>query len=267
MVITNRTLGRLPPAQTKADLEDASKAIFDSLKESQDSENLEQAAKAIFDSLREVLTEEIKLLGIRLATTEKRLLSMETDVLTRVKGLENDLEKKSHELTTNWNEQVKHQRNQQERELDRVTTMIKSIQVPDGVPANAGVDIVLNVSRSLEDRFQKQLNDLEMWVRENISSIKETYAQGMDSLKGILQSLPAPVANVYNEREVINVHIPEQPPAQITVKAADSPITVNVPEQPPAQVVVQPSPARPMRKHITYDDVGRPVEIVEQEVA
>lgn len=266
MATTSRILGRLPPAQTKANLEDASKAIFDSLKEVQDNENLEQASKAIFDSLKEVMTEEIKLLSIRLATTEKRLLSMETDVLARVKGLENDVEKKTHELTTNWNEQVKTQRHQQDRELDRVTTMIKSIQTPEGIPANAGVDIVLNVSRSLEDRFQKQLVALETWVKENIVSVKEAHVQGMESLKSILQSLPAPVANVYNEREVINVHVPEAPPAQVVVKAAEVPpahVTVNVPEALPAQIILQPN-EKPRRKTFTYDDSGRPHEVWER---
>lgn len=234
--------------------------------EETDLENWKPIIKGIFDSLKDVLTEEIRSLGSRLTMAEKRLFSMETDVLTRVKGLENDVEKKTHELTTNWNEQVKTQRHQQERELDRVTTMIKSIQVPEGIPANAGVDIVLNVSRSLEDRFQKQLVALETWVRENIASIKEIHTQGMESLKGILQSLPAPVANVYNEREVINVHVPESPPAQVTVKSAESPVIVNVPEQPPAQITVQIPEAKPRRKTFTYDDSGRPHEVWERVV-
>lgn len=206
----------------------------------------EEMVKAIYDLLSEELSSDVKELVGAEATRLEESLAARCEKMSREWG---ELHAKFLEEHERLN---KAYRKQQDREIDRFTTLVKSLQPGpgQGLTADSGYDIVMSVSKSLDDRFEKRLLELEGWVREQVTSLKAHHIEGLEAIKDVLKSLPPPVANVT---------LPEIRP-QIHNE-------VRVPESPPAQITLQAPPAKPTRKHITYDDVGRPVEIVEQEVS
>ena len=75
-----------------------------------------------------------------------------------------------------------------------------------------------------------------------------------------------PVTIEAAEPAPINVHLPEQPPAQVLVAAADpAPIVVNVPEQQPAPVHVHVPPAAARSVRVEVDEDGTKRFITEED--
>lgn len=131
------------------------------------------------------------------------------------------------------------------------------------------------LERKVGETLDRGVNDLEKKLEDRLALFEAKaaaleqkaalYEQATKEMVGQMTALILNIKGIQFAPPIINVMVPEQPAPNVTVQAAEVPITVNVPEQPAPQITM-PAP-RPMRKNITYDDVGRPIEIVEREVS
>ena len=119
--------------------------------------------------------------------------------------------------------------------------------------------IATRLGSQFEKMVQDQSSQLHGHYEQKMLTLHGAYDNTMQQVKSLLQSLPAPVVNVsVPEQQVpqVNVNIPEQKTPEVNI---------TLPEQSPPQIQVNVPRARPIKKHITYDDLGRPETITESQ--
>lgn len=157
---------------------------------------------------------------------------------------------------------------------------------------NKGIEGDLNKAlSSTVHTFTKALDELRIQTNARVAYLEKCYQEGMERVESLLKALtiPAPTVhvqvpdqappNVHVEvprQEAPHVHftapeirLPDVLPPEITVnvpqQAAPS-VRVEVPKQEPSIVNVTVPKQKPMRKSISYDQHGLPVEIISQEM-
>lgn len=160
--------------------------------------------------------------------------------------------------------------------------------------------IVLRVCKAVDAEYEKRFAELRKQMVKNFEEVKShlvaefksqteqyitktmelqgSYAAGLEYVKSLLAALPEAIVK---SAPVVNFHVPEnailvkQLPSQVVVtekafnlqlEQAPAPVVnVSVPEVRP-EVTVSVPQRRLVRKSLSYDEYGRPVQIDEQEV-
>ena len=132
--------------------------------------------------------------------------------------------------------------------------------------------------KSLESVTAVRLDDCRTQGQKALRSMELANVAAVEQMKALLASLPVPqiqfpenaikvdVAVLEQQAPQVTANVPKQPPAEITVnvpKQQAPQVTVNVPEQKTPKVTVTVPQPRPVRKHIEYDQQGRPAIITE----
>lgn len=223
-------------------------------------DDLLQAAKAIHDEARTTLLRELE--GIKSLLTgqvgevkalmESRFSDIETEALRRFgkgidshvgKALNDAVSKQTDLLETHYQKRLDVIQKSHEEYMGRVAV--------------------------LEGVTEKRLEVMEKTYTEKASFMQESYKASMQRLELLL-------SNLQIQPPPINVNVPQQLPAEVTVNIPEAvvnvtvpeqSVTVNVPQQQPPNVEVNVPPPRLTEKRFTYDDVGRPDTIREQEIS
>lgn len=152
---------------------------------------------------------------------------------------------------------------------------------PSAVAAQQGLDWVAGVGKSLEARHtalteervgrtERELAKALEGITDRVDRMEKNFEAmtraAVDRAVVLLKALPAPVVKLPEgairiEQLPAVVNLPE---GAVKVLVEQPPVNVNVPEQ--KSVVNFTTPRRKVEKHLTYDDQGRPVKIVEVEV-
>ncbi len=113
------------------------------------------------------------------------------------------------------------------------------------------------------DEISRQVKAMEQSYQDRLSFVQQAVDASMQRLENLLMNLQLPVPVVHVDAAVVNV------PAPI-VNVEEKSVTVNLPAPivnvEEKAVTVNVPPPRLTRKSFTYDDLGRPDEIREQEM-
>ncbi len=129
---------------------------------------------------------------------------------------------------------------------------MKAAPITVNVPEMKAPDVIVNVPEMVvnvpaQEAPQITVNVPEMKVPDVIVNVPQQ---------------EAPTVNVTVPEVVVN--LPASLPAEVVVNVPET--VVNLPEMRAPDVVVNVPPPRRLKKTISYDEVGRPSEIVEEEV-
>ena len=111
--------------------------------------------------------------------------------------------------------------------------------------------------------FQEMIKSLQKNHEEQIGFLKRAQEDALEQFKILLQNVPL---HVHIPDSMITVQMPEAFSPVINLPPTIPPeVIVNIPEQKETVVNVE-VPKRLLRKTFTYDNLGRPLEVIEQEI-
>lgn len=229
---------------SRDDLLQSSRAVYDKIQSSA-ADDLLQSSQAVYDEIRRGMLEEIGGVKALLAEDVGAVKALVSDGISGVKRL--------------------------------LESRLEGMETEALIRLGKGIDG--RVMKTLESCLEKRLDSMDRVYRDRMSLLEKAYSQSLSSLQQqhedrlniIQQSTEASMQRL----ELLLSNL-QMPPAVVHVDAAE----VVLPQQLPAEVVVNVSPAevksadvvvnvpppRLTRKSFTYDDLGRPETILDQEV-
>jgi len=273
---------------TKDETIQAGKAVFDEVKLLLSKSLVELETKTGSQELRE------RLIGVEksLSDYHRRLGDVKSSSISQAgkmleKMLGEEVGKHLQTLTKAYQEKVQElEKANRAREMDAISRVTKALEVEfsrrlDAIAGQKG-DYLANIQKSYELGYQAGFDQIKtllqslpvpqvnISVPENAIQVKQQPSQVTVNVPDHaieVKMLPSQVILPENAIQMkmlpsqVDVHVPEK---AIQVQMEKSLVTVNVPEQKAADVHFN-VPVRKVKKLISYDSLGRPVEIIEIE--